>query len=108
MQTFENPGRAKLSIDDITYVYDPQAALATASNKHYEVLKEGVKGYLVDRRGIPATTIPAVGQIVDVYRVQFGIQRRVPVDPSAEGGKFEIVQKPYIIGVCAFDVALVA
>ena len=59
VQTFENPGRAKLSIDDITYVYDPQAAPATASNKHYEALKEGVKGYLVDRRGIPATTIPA-------------------------------------------------
>jgi hypothetical protein len=28
-QTFENPGRVKKSLDDITYVYDPQAATST-------------------------------------------------------------------------------
>jgi hypothetical protein len=55
-----------------------------------------------------ATTPLAVGQFVDVYPVQFGAQRRVAVDPSAEGGKFEIVQKPFVIGTVLEDVALVA
>lgn len=108
VQTFENPGRNKISLNDITYLYDPQAPTATASNKHYETLKLNVKGYLIDRRGIAATTAPAIGQIVDVYTVQFGAQRRVAVDPSAEGGKYEIIQKPFVIGLCAFDVALIA
>jgi hypothetical protein len=107
-QTFENPGRVKKSLDDITYVYDPQAPVATASNKHYDTLKSGVKGFLIDRRGLDATTPLAVGQKVDVYPVQFGAQRRVPVDPSAEGGKFEIVQKPFVIGTVLEDIALVA
>jgi hypothetical protein len=108
VQTFENPGRNTITLNDITYVYDPQAPISTPSNKHYETLKLNVKGYLIDRRGIAATTAPAVGQIVDVYTVQFGAQRRVAVDPSAEGGKYEIIQKPFVIGLCAFDVALVA
>lgn len=107
-QTFENPGRVKISLDDITYVYDPQAPTSTPSNKHYEVLKLGVKGFLIDRRGISATTPPAIGDKVDIYPVQFGEQRRVPVDPSAEGGKFEIVQKPFVIGLVLKDIALVA
>jgi hypothetical protein len=107
-QTYENPGRVKTSLDDITYVYDPQAAVSTASNKHFEVLKSGVKGFLIDRRGIPATTPPAVGDKVDIYPVQFGAQRRVAVDPSAEGGKFEIVQKPFVIGNVLENISLVA
>jgi hypothetical protein len=107
-QTYENPGRVKKSLDDITYVYDPQAATGSASNKHYEILKAGVKGFLIDRRGISAQTAPAVGDKVDIYPVQFGAQRRVAVDPSAEGGKFEIVQKPFVIGQVLEDVALVA
>ncbi len=106
--TFENPGRFKPTLDDITYVYDPQAATGTASNKHYETLKNGVKGYLIDRRGVSATTAAAIGQIVDVYPIQFGAQRRVAVDPSQEGGKFEIIQKPFIVGQPQYDVALVA
>lgn len=108
VQTFENPGRVKETLDDITYVYDPQATTGAAGNKHYDVLKLNVKGFLIDRRGIPATTPPAVGDKVDIYPVQFGSQRRVGVDPSAEGGKFEIIQKPFVIGTVLKDIALVA
>lgn len=106
-QTFENPGRVRKTIDDITYVYDPQAAAGVASNKHYQALKLGVKGFLVDRRGIPATTAVIAGQFVDIIPVQFGDQRRVAVDPSAEGGKFEIIQKPFVTGLVVPDVAVV-
>lgn len=107
-QTFENPGRVKKSIDDITYVYDPQAATGTTSNKHYETLKLNVKGFLVDRRGVPATTAVAANQVVDIYPVQFGDQRRVAIDPSAEGGKFEIIQKPFVINIVQTDIKVVA
>jgi hypothetical protein len=108
VQSFESPGRVKPTIDDVTYVYDPQAPADTADNVHYETLKPGVTGYLIDRRGIPATTAPAAGQIVDVYPIICGAQRRAPVDPSAEGGKFEIIQKFFITGTVEYDVALVA
>lgn len=107
VQTFESPGRVKPTIDDVTYVYDPQA-VDQADNIHYDTLKPGVTGFLVDRRGIPATTAPAVGQLVDVYPIQCGAQRRVAVDPSAEGGKFEIIQKFFITGTVEYDVALIA
>lgn len=106
-QTFENPGRVKKSIDDVTYVYDPQAAAGVSSNKHYATLKQAVTGFLVDRRGIPATTAVIAAQKVDVYPVQFGAQRRVAVDPSAEGGKFEVIQKPFVTGLVLEDIAVV-
>lgn len=102
-QTFENPGRVKKTIDDLTYVYDPQAAAAAPMNKHYDALKLGVKGYLVDRRGVPATTAVTIGQKVDIYPIQLGDQRRVAIDPSAEGGKFEVIQKPFVIGLVTPD-----
>lgn len=105
--TYENPGRARVTLDDITYVYDPQAVVPTATNKHYETLKDGVTGFLVDRRGIAAANAVIAGQKVDVYRVTFGPQRRTAVDPSAEGGKFEVTQKPFVTGLSYRDVAVV-
>lgn len=108
-ESFENPGRVKNSIDDLDYVYDPQAADGSTTNKHYEVLVQGAKGFLVDRRGFNAQTEAlAVGQKVDVYPVTLGAQRRKAVDPSAEGGKFEISQKPFVSGPVAKDAVLVA
>lgn len=105
--TYENPGRSKLTLDDLTYVYDPQAVVPTATNKHYEILKQGVTGFLVDRRGIAASTAVVATQKVDVYRITLGDQRRAAVDPSAEGGKFEITQKPFVTGLSYKDVAVV-
>jgi hypothetical protein len=107
-QTFENPGRVRKTLDDITYVYDPQAAAAAPMNKHYETLRLGVKGFMVDRRGIPATTAVIAAQKVDVYQVQLGDQRRVAIDPSAEGGKFEIIQKPFVVGLVREDATVTA
>jgi hypothetical protein len=85
------------SIDDITYVYDPQAASNAAGNKHADLLVEGAFGYLVDFRGINATgfAVTAAQKYV-AYPVILGAQRPVPIDPTAEGGKFEFIQKPYI------------
>lgn len=99
-QSFENPGRVKPSVDDLTYVYDPQAATAAPLNKHYETLLEGAKGFLVDIRGLNAQSWAAtVGQKYTAYPVTLGAQRPVAIDPTAEGGKFEIIQKPYVSGL---------
>lgn len=95
---YENPGRFSPTIDDITYVVDPQAATAAANNKHVELMVEGAIGYLVDIRGInPETWVATAAQKYTAYPVQLGAQRQVGIDPTSEGGKFEIIQKPYII-----------
>lgn len=98
----EAAGRATVSIDDVTYVYDPQLVGATTPNdqvKHYDSMEPGMLGYLVDRRGLDNETVDvAAGQIVDVYRVELGERRRVAVDASGDGGqKFEYVQKPFVV-----------
>lgn len=108
-EVFESPGRATNSLEDITYVYDPQAAAAAPTNKHYETLKSGVTGFLVDRRGLDSRTVAvAAAQKVDVFPVKFGPQRRVSVDPSAEGAKFEIIQKPWVTGQVRWDAVVAA
>jgi hypothetical protein len=95
---YENPGRFNPTIDDITYVYDPQAVDAAPVNKHYNTLIEGAIGYLVDIRGLDATTWAATAaQKYVVYPVQLGAQRPVGIDPTSEGGKFEFIQKPYVL-----------
>jgi len=95
---YENPGRFNPTIDDITYVWDPQAATAAPVNKHKELLIEGAIGYLLDFRGLnPETWTATAAQKYKAYPVQLGAQRDVGIDPTSEGGKFEIVQKPYIL-----------
>lgn len=108
-QIFEDPGDVQVAIDNIEYVYYPQATVPTANNKAYELLKNGVAGYLIDRRGLNARTAAlAVGQLVDVYPVRLGEQARLALDPSQQGGKFRITQKPFVTGPYEYDVALVA
>jgi hypothetical protein len=104
-QTFEDPGDVAMSIDNIEYIYYPQAAPADPNNKPYDLMKNGVAGYLVDRRGLNARTVAvAAAQIVDVYQVRLGEQFRMPLDPGQQGGKFRITQKPFVIGPYYFDV----
>lgn len=108
-QIFEDPGDVAISIDNVEYVYYPQATAPDPNNKAYELMKNGVTGYLVDRRGLNArTSALAVGQLVDIYPVRLGEQFRLPLDPGQQGGKFKITQKPFVTGPYAYDVALVA
>jgi hypothetical protein len=108
-QIFEDPGDVAISIDNIEYVYYPQSTAPDPLNKAYEILQNGVAGYLVDRRGLNARTAAlAIGQKVDVYPVRMGEQFRQAVDPSAQGGKFRISQKAFVTGPYEYDCALVA
>jgi hypothetical protein len=101
-ETFETPGRVTNTINDLVYVYDPQDAGAEtpgSGNLAYHALAEGTTGYLVVRRGLDAQEVAyAADQVVDVYPVHMGAQRRVPVDPTSEGSKFETTQKAFITG----------
>lgn len=108
----EAAGRASQSIDDITYVYDPQLVGATTPNpevKHYDSMEPGMLGYLVDRRGLDAETVAvAADQVADVYRVELGERRPVAVDATGDGGqKFEYTQKPFVVRKYS-DVKIVA
>lgn len=108
-QIFEDPGDVAVAIDNIEYVYYPQATAPDANNKAYEILKKDVTGYLVDRRGLNArTSALAIGQLVDVYPIRLGEQFRMPLDPGQQGGKFRITQKPFVTGPYEYDCALVA
>lgn len=103
-QIFEDPGDVQVSIDNIEYVYYPQATAPAATNKAYELLKNGTTGYLVDRRGLNARTVAiAAAQLVDVYPVRLGEQARMPLDPGQQGGKFRITQKPFVTGPYYYD-----
>lgn len=91
---YQNLGRFAPTVDDWTYVTDPQAATGATTNKHVETLIEGAIGFIVDFRGLDATAfVLTAAQKYVVYPVQLGAQRQVAIDPTAEGGKFEIVQK---------------
>lgn len=102
-QTFEIPGRVKLTGDSLEYVYDPQAP-TSATYTAYKYLKLGTAGYLVDRRGIDVSVAAANTQIVDVYPVKFGAQSRKSIDPGAEGDKFKITQRFFVTGLAIYDV----
>src|SRR5688500_1435637 len=108
-QVFEDPGDVAVTIDNLEYVYYPQAAPATPENKAYEILKLDVVGWLVDRRGLDARTVDyAAAQIVDLYPVRMGVQGRLAVDPSQQGGKFRISQKAFVTGPYYYDSVVAA
>lgn len=102
------PGTAKYTISDITYDYDPQKITSADPYKHYAALAQGTQGFLVDRRGLTPSAAPAVGQIVDIYPIALGARQRVNIDPTAEGESLRVLQKVFVIGDPAFDVALIA
>lgn len=106
--TFEQPGRVTVSIDPINYVYDPQAPTNATMYKHYTTLKQGVKGFLVNRLGKDVNLAVAVTQVVDIYPVTCGAQARQPIDPSAEGSKIKITQKFFVTGQVIYDRAIAA
>lgn len=97
----ESLGRVTSSLDDITYVIDPQLVGQTTPDpqaKHYDALMPGNIGYLVDRRGLDTSTAFAADQIVDTYKVELGKRRRVAVDATGDGtAKFQFIQKPAVI-----------
>lgn len=89
--TFERITTTNLTIADLQYVFDPQAAAASDPVKAMEVLTEGLAGFFVERQGKDRNTAVAAGQFVNVIPVTLGPQ--LPMSPSDDGADF-IVQQP--------------
>ena len=109
-QEFDNLGKAKYTIDDLQYVYDPQSVGSTPAdpdNIAYDALTPGLTGYFVHRRGISAKTDIAADQIVNVYPAELGVQSDVAVDPTSEGDKVKCVQKVGVIAEVLRDISVV-
>lgn len=102
-QVFEDVGRFTDSIA-LAYVYQAQLPLAT-DNKCFATWKRLVGGFLIVRWGIDFSTALAVGHIVDIYPVRFGVQKK----QAPEGNtKLKIMQDVKVTGTVARDVVMAA
>lgn len=113
-QVFGTPGSITYTIDELTYVYDPQdPSNAGGENEAYSELTPDRVGFLVVRWGVDFEDDLAVGDVVDIYPVTMGAQFKNPpvVGAGAGGGgtsKLTVRQRPYIRGEAELDVAIVA
>ena len=102
-QTYERRGRFSDSLE-ITYVYQGQD-MDAEDNKAFSMLRAGETGFLVPRWGIDHELPIEVGDLVDVYPAEYGVQRKQP--PEANG-RLRITQKVFITGPTQRDVEVVA
>lgn len=105
-QVYETKGATTWSIDNLTYIWDPQNPEGD-SNKVYAALPEDTKGFLVVRWGKDVEDFPelAADDVVDVFQVTMGPQ--VPQPPEANS-KLKVQQKPFVDGPTHRDVTLAA
>lgn len=71
---FQIPGAAEVTADDITYVYDPQAAASADINAALDELAEGEDGFFVVRRGVAYGTAVATSQFVEIQGCKMGVR----------------------------------
>lgn len=107
-QVAEVLGGTSYTLNDLEYVWEPQATIPSATNKAYELLTPGTTGFLIIRYGITAETALATGQKVDQFPITLGPQIRKAPDGSNPAEKLKI-QQPVVVGQgVKFDQALVA
>jgi hypothetical protein len=104
--TYEKLGRDKPSIADIMYVIDPQAPAADPNNEAYETFKQGVTGFFILRWGIDVEEPFAAAQVVDVWPVEFGAQRKTPPPEDDEFAVLTATQTVAVTGPVQSDVIL--
>lgn len=106
-QVFEVLGKTTWTVNDLEYVWEPQAAPSSPTNKAYDTLKKGTTGFLVLRFGRDVDTAPAVGDKVWQIPVTLGAQ----VPKQREGNaaeKLKITQKVVVSGNVVQDAVLIA
>ena len=106
-QVFEVLGKTTWTVNDLEYVWEPQANSASPTNKAYDTLKKGTPGFLVLRFGKDVDTAPAVGDKVWQIPVTLGAQ----VPKQREGNaaeKLKIVQPVVVSGNVKQDAVLIA
>lgn len=117
-QVFGVPGAITYSLEEVSYVYDPQDPEdLLGENEAYASLAPNTKGFIVIRWGLPYEDAWAADQIVDVFPVTMGAQfKNAPVASSGGGGgggdggttKLTVRQTPFVSGPARLDQELVA
>lgn len=102
-QSFERVGRFTDSLN-LTYVYQGQEP-AAADNQAQTILRHKELGFVVARWGLEFELDIEVGDIVDVYPAECGIQQKVA---PAANERLKITQKIFIRSNTRRDVAVVA
>lgn len=107
VETFEVLGNTTWSLNDLEYVWEPQAAAGSATNKAYETLVPGTTGFITIRFGLANDTAIAVGQKVWCFPVTVGQQ--VPKTPEGNAAeKLKIVQSVVVTGNVVKDGVVIA
>lgn len=100
-QGFDALGRTDWTIERPTFIDDPQAEDDDPDYPH-KTLVSGTKGFILRRRGLDSEpgnfTAFAVGQLYDLFPVEFGVRVPVPVNPEDEGQEFEYMQEIAVVG----------
>lgn len=106
-QVFEVLGNTTWTINDLEYVWEPQAESGSATNKAYETLAPKTPGFLTIRFGIDADTALTVGDKVWQFPITVGEQ--VPKTPEGNAAeKLKIVQPVVVTGNVVKDAVLIA
>lgn len=102
-QTFSRAGSHQDTLE-FTYVYQGQKPLA-ADNKAQTTLLEGTVGHIAMRWGTAYEPAVAAADIVDVYRLEAGVQRKQTPEKNSS---LKIAQTMRPVDVSRRDVAVVA
>ncbi|MET7395623.1 hypothetical protein ABZS66_19245 [Dactylosporangium sp. NPDC005572] len=98
-QTFEQPGRYTDSLE-LGYVHNPASP---GDNQAYTTFAYRTAGYIVTRWGLDFEDDIAAGDIVDVYPVKCGIQRKSPPEANSV---LKVMQKMFVTGTVRRDVVV--
>jgi len=104
VQKYELLGSTAYTIDDLSYVYDVQNP-ESLTHEAYAALVPGTTGFLVIRWGIASGVAPAAAQVVDVYPVRLGAQRK---QAPEENDELTTLQSLVVTGDKVTDVELAA
>lgn len=106
-QVFEVLGKTTWTVNDLEYVWEPQAAPSSPTNKAYDTLKKGTTGFLILRFGKDVDTAPAVGD--KVWRIPVTLDAQVPKQREGNAAeKLKITQKVVVSGNVVQDAVLIA
>jgi hypothetical protein len=101
VQVFQARGDNSSELE-VTYVYN---TLSEDDDEARIALTEGEDGFFVIRYGVAADDAISAGDVVDVYPVQMGVQRK---NTPSRNSVHTITQKPFVTGTIRFDAVVAA
>lgn len=100
-QIYSQPGDQSNTLE-LTYVFNPASP---SDDEARLTLVEGTQGYVVLRWAVDFEDAIAAGDLVDIYPVIAGVQRKVP---AARNGVHRITQRMHVTGEVLRDVEVAA